>query len=71
MRRLLGVPALDPSKEDALAKMPLFLVDFLVTEHRGSDKKAMPELGWRPTEPGIVEDILRGPYVEVAKNLPR
>lgn len=65
----LGVPALDLSKEDALAKMPPFLVNFLVTENRGSNKKAVSELGWRPTKPGILEDILKGSYVEVAKNL--
>lgn len=65
----LGVPALDLSKEDALAKMPPFLVNFLVTENRGSNKKAVSELGWQPAEPGIVEDILRGSYVAVAKSL--
>ena len=67
----VGVPALDLSKEDALAKMPPFLVNFLVTENRGSNMKAVSELGWRPTEPGIVEDILRGSYVDVAKGLGR
>lgn len=66
---ILGVSALNLSKEDALAKMPPFLVNFLITENRGSNKKAVLELGWRPTEPGIVEDILRGSYVDVAKNL--
>lgn len=65
----LGVPVLDLSKEDALAKMPFFLVNFLITENRGSNKKAVSELGWQPTEPGIVEDILRGSYVDVAKSL--
>ncbi|KAG6361416.1 hypothetical protein INS49_009643 [Diaporthe citri] len=65
----LGVPALDLSKEIALTKMPPFLVNFLVIENRGSNKKAVSELGWRPTEPGIVEDILKGSYVDVAKNL--
>lgn len=65
----LGVPAVDLSKEEALAKMPPFLVNFLVTENRGSNKKAVTELGWRPTEPGIVEDIRRGSYVDVARNL--
>lgn len=65
----LGVPALDLSKEDALAKMPPFLVNFLITENRGSNKKAVSELVWRPTEPGIVEDILKGSYVDLAKNI--
>lgn len=65
----LGVPAVGLSKEEALAKMPPFLVNFLVTENRGSNKKAVTELGWRPTEPGIVEDIRRGSYVAVARNL--
>lgn len=65
----LGVPALDLSKEVALTKMPPFLVNFLIMENRGSNKKAVSELGWRPTEPGIVEDILKGSYVDVAKNL--
>jgi len=66
---VLGVPAVDLSKEDALAKMPPFLVNFLVTENRGSNKKAVSELGWRPTQPGIVEDIVKGSYVDVAKSL--
>lgn len=65
----MGVPAVNLSKEDALAKMPPFLVNFLVMENRGSNKKAVSELGWQPTEPGIVEDILRGSYVDVAKGL--
>lgn len=65
----LGVPALNLSKEDALAKMPPFLVNFLITENRGSNKKAVSELGWRPTEPGIVEDILKGSYVDLAKDI--
>lgn len=65
----LGVPAVDLSKEEALAKMPPFFVNFLVTENRGSNKKAVSELGWQPTEPGIVEDILKGSYVDVAKSL--
>lgn len=65
----LGVPVLDLSREEALAKMPPFLVNFLVTENRGSNKKAVSELGWQPTEPGILEDILRGSYVAVAKSL--
>lgn len=66
---VLGVPAVGLSKEDALAKMPPFLVNFLVTENRGSNKKAVSELGWRPTQPGIVEDIVTGSYVDVAKSL--
>jgi nucleoside-diphosphate-sugar epimerase len=66
---VLGVPTVDLSKENALAKMPPFLVNFLVTENRGSNKKAVSELGWQPTEPGIVEDIVRGSYVEVARRL--
>lgn len=66
---VLGVPAVDLSKEDALARMPSFLVNFLVTENRGSNKKAVTELGWRPTEPGIVEDIRGGSYIDVARNL--
>lgn len=65
----LGVPAVDLSKEEALSKMPPFLVNFLIMENRGSNKKAVSELGWLPREPGIVEDILRGSYVDVARNL--
>lgn len=65
----LGVPALDLSKEEALARMPPFLVNFLIMENRGSNKKAVSELGWLPMEPGIVEDILKGSYVDVARNL--
>ncbi|POS78408.1 alcohol dehydrogenase [Diaporthe helianthi] len=66
---VLGVPAVDLSKEEAMAKMPPFLVHFLVVENRGSNKKAVTELGWQPSQPGIVEDILRGSYVDVAKSL--
>lgn len=66
---VLGLPAVDLSRGDAMAKMPPFLVNFLVTENRGSNRKAVSELGWRLTRPGIVEDILRGSYVEVAKSL--
>ncbi|KAJ0119509.1 alcohol dehydrogenase [Diaporthe amygdali] len=67
----VGVPALNLSKEDALAKMPPFFVNFLVSENRGSNKKAVSELGWQPTEPGIIDEIRKGSYVEVAKTLPK
>ncbi|KAG8170134.1 hypothetical protein KVR01_000879 [Diaporthe batatas] len=66
---VLGVPAVDLPREDAMGKMPPFLVNFLVTENRASSQKAVTELGWRATQPGIVEDILKGSYVEVAKSL--
>lgn len=65
----VGVPVVDLSKEDALAKMPPFLVNFLISENRGSNKKAVSELGWQPKEPGILDDIRKGSYVDVAKTL--
>ncbi|KAL1875779.1 hypothetical protein Daus18300_002970 [Diaporthe australafricana] len=65
----VGVPVVDLTKEDALAKMPPFLVNFLVSENRGSNKKAVSELGWQPKEQGILDEIRKGSYVDVAKTL--
>ncbi|KAI3393744.1 hypothetical protein diail_3745 [Diaporthe ilicicola] len=76
MRELQGaiaeaviVPAVDVSREDALARMRPFLVNFLLSENRGSNKKAVSGLGWQPKEAGVLDEIRNGSYVDLAEPL--
>ncbi|XXG96728.1 DnaJ-like protein xdj1 [Hypoxylon texense] len=62
-----GTALRSQSVADAQAKLGVFLVRFATMENRASSAKARKELGWEPKEKGIVEEILTGSYVELAK----
>ncbi|KAI1398901.1 putative NAD dependent epimerase/dehydratase [Hypoxylon fuscum] len=69
MGKVAGLPVRSQSLADAKSKMGEFLARFVSTENRASNAKAKKELGWQPKEKGIIDDILTGSYVEVAKTL--
>ncbi|KAK1533195.1 alcohol dehydrogenase [Colletotrichum paranaense] len=57
------------SLEVAQAQLGQTISFFLSTENRASGAKARKELGWDPRGLGILEDISKGSYMEVAKAL--
>ncbi|KXH56643.1 hypothetical protein CNYM01_06537 [Colletotrichum nymphaeae SA-01] len=63
------VPLRDISMEIAKEQLGQTISFFLSTENRASGAKARKELGWDPRGLGILEDISKGSYVEVAKAL--
>ncbi|KXH29211.1 hypothetical protein CSIM01_00939 [Colletotrichum simmondsii] len=63
------VPLRDISMEVAMKQLGQTISFFLSTENRASGAKARKELGWDPRGLGILEDIRKGSYVEVAKAL--
>ncbi|TVY33302.1 Uncharacterized protein LSUB1_G006744 [Lachnellula subtilissima] len=69
MGEALGVPLRSLSFEDMASKMGQFFAKFLSAENRASNAKAVQELGWRPREKKILDDIKSGSYVELAKSL--
>ncbi|OTB00226.1 hypothetical protein M426DRAFT_15687 [Hypoxylon sp. CI-4A] len=69
MGKALGLPVKALPLADAKAAMGDFLARFISTENRASNAKAKKELGWEPKEKKIVDDIVAGSYVEVAKGL--
>lgn len=69
--QVLRVPVKSISVEEAEARWGAFAVMFLNRENRASNRKAMQELGWKPKEAGLLQDITEGGYVEVAAQLLR
>ncbi|KAI1643907.1 putative NAD dependent epimerase/dehydratase [Daldinia loculata] len=69
MGKVLDLPVKSRPAAEAKATMGEFLVGFISTENRASNAKAKTELGWQPREKKIVDDILNGSYVEVAKSM--
>ncbi|KAJ0325781.1 hypothetical protein COL5a_007290 [Colletotrichum fioriniae] len=63
------VPLRDISMEVAKTQLGQTISFFLSVENRASGAKAKKELGWDPRGLGILEDISKGSYVEVAKAL--
>lgn len=55
--------------DEIKAKSGEFFAKFLSVENRASNGKARTEFGWEPKERGILEEIEKGSYVEVAKGL--
>ncbi|TDZ74972.1 Uncharacterized protein CTRI78_v000246 [Colletotrichum trifolii] len=69
MADVLGLAVRDLSKDEASEQFGPGLTYFLSVENRASGGKAMRELGWKPKELGILEDIRTGSYVDVAQGL--
>ncbi|EXF78626.1 alcohol dehydrogenase [Colletotrichum fioriniae PJ7] len=63
------VPLRDISMEVAKTQLGQTISFFLSVENRASGAKAKKELGWDPRGLGILEDISKGSYVEVAEAL--
>jgi len=68
--RALGVEVHGLSSEEAGKQLGSFFAQFLGSENRASGAKAKRELGWEVTvKEGILEDVAKGSYVEVAEGL--
>ncbi|KAI0418870.1 putative NAD dependent epimerase/dehydratase [Xylaria grammica] len=65
----MGLPVLEMGAAEAAEKASPLIAGFLSDRVRGSGDKARRELSWNPREVSIVEDIRRGSYVQVAKEL--
>ncbi|KAF2968889.1 hypothetical protein GQX73_g4711 [Xylaria multiplex] len=65
----MGLPVREMSVAEAAEKTTPLVAGFFSLRIRGKGDRAKKELGWTPTEAGIVEDIRDGSYVQVAKNL--
>ena len=59
--RRLGVPARSLSPDDAKEHFGGF-VGFVAMDEPGSSARTQAELGWRPTQPGLLADIDRPEY---------
>jgi nucleoside-diphosphate-sugar epimerase len=69
MASALSLPVRDISFETAKEEMGALIATFLAADNRASGAKAVRELGWKPTGPGILDDIREGSYQAVAKEL--
>ncbi|KAH0531152.1 hypothetical protein TsFJ059_000020 [Trichoderma semiorbis] len=69
MAEALGIPVQSVTEEEAIAQLGPFLGKFISLENIASSAKAVRELGWKPKEAGILEDIAAGSYVVVAESL--
>ena len=63
----IRVPVRDITYEDALAVMGETFAWFLKAQNRASGVKAAKELGWRPKEVSILDEINKGSYQAVAE----
>lgn len=65
----VGVPVRDMSFDEAKEAMGEMVTWFLGAENRASGEKARRLLGWEVGEMGILDEIKRGSYREVAEGL--
>lgn len=65
----MGLPVREIETAEAAEIAGPLIAGFFSDRIRAGSGKARRELGWVPTEVGIVEDIRNGSYVEVAKEL--
>ncbi|OOF99091.1 hypothetical protein ASPCADRAFT_140737 [Aspergillus carbonarius ITEM 5010] len=69
MAEVMGVGVGYMSFEEAVGTWGEFFAGFLSTENRASGGKAMGVLGWKPERVGILEEVRKGSYVELAESL--
>ena len=69
MASAIGVPIRDITSEEAVARMGPVVAGFLKAENRASGAKARKELGWQPKGMGILDEINKGSYQAVAKEM--
>ncbi|KAI1174496.1 putative NAD dependent epimerase/dehydratase [Nemania sp. FL0916] len=65
----LRLPVREMDFEEAAATAGPLVAGFFSDRIRGNSGKARRELGWIPSEVGIVEDIREGSYVQVMKEM--
>ncbi|KAI0514655.1 putative NAD dependent epimerase/dehydratase [Xylaria bambusicola] len=69
MAATLGLPVRAMDIPEAMEFAGPLAAGFFSGRIRGKGDRARDELGWNPTEVGLVEDIRNGSYVEVAKEI--
>jgi nucleoside-diphosphate-sugar epimerase len=62
--RNLGLPARSVTVEEAQQGMPAFLAAFISFDIPASSELTQELLGWRPTHPGLIDDLEQGHYFE-------
>jgi nucleoside-diphosphate-sugar epimerase len=65
----VDLPVRQMSVAEAMETAGPLIAGFFSGRIRGKSDKARRELGWTPTEAGILEDIRNGSYVEVAREI--
>ncbi|KAI1421586.1 putative NAD dependent epimerase/dehydratase [Xylaria sp. FL1777] len=69
MAAVLGLPVREMDVAEAAGFAGPLIAGFFSGRVRGKGDKAKAELGWTPTEIGVIEDIRSGSYAQVAKEL--
>ncbi|PNP42053.1 hypothetical protein THARTR1_11200 [Trichoderma harzianum] len=69
MAEALGLPVKSMAEEEAIAQLGPVFGKFISLENIASSAKAVRELGWKPKEVGVLEDMAVGSYVAVAESL--
>jgi nucleoside-diphosphate-sugar epimerase len=69
MASTLDLPVRSADFEEVTSKCGFVFAKFMTSENRGSNAKAVKQLGWQPREPGVIDDIKTGSYVEAAKEM--
>ena len=69
MAATCGVSAVSITEEQAEAAMGPFLPKFLSSENRASSARARKQLGWQPTEPGLLDELAHGSYHHAVQGL--
>ncbi|KAJ3563964.1 hypothetical protein NPX13_g8013 [Xylaria arbuscula] len=69
MASVLGLPVRAMDIPEAVKFAGPLAGGFFSQRIRGKGDRARNELGWKPTEIGVIEDIRNGSYVEVAKEI--
>ncbi|KAK5630223.1 hypothetical protein RRF57_005938 [Xylaria bambusicola] len=69
MAATLGLPVRAMEVPEAMEFAGPLVAGFFSGRIRGKGDRARAELGWIPTEVGIIEDIRNGSYVKVAKEI--
>jgi len=59
----LSVPVVSKSSEEAAAHFG-WIARFFATDMQASSAQTQQQLGWRPTQPGLIEDLEQGHYFE-------
>jgi nucleoside-diphosphate-sugar epimerase len=67
--RRLAVPVVSRSPEEAAALFG-FVGHFLAMDGPSSSRRTQEELGWRPSQPGLIADLEEGHYFDGARRPP-
>ena len=64
----VGAPGAVPGSDDeARARLGDYFAEVLLLDQATDAARAREELGWRPAQPGLVDEFRNGSYRQVAK----